>query len=145
MTFFIRDIDGMEHHELLHYMNSFAPEVFPPLQSRHFARGMWWIAQEHETNMAIGFAGLTPMEPFVGVAYMKRAYVLPKYRGQGIQSEFLRVREKTARELGWHQLVTECKEQNEFSAKNILAAGFKQCFPEQPWGEAGSIYFSKRL
>ena len=144
MSHWIRKIDGMEHYELLHIMNGFEPEIFPPLQSRHLVHGHWWIAQEEVTNIAVGFAGLVEMTPFDGVGYLKRAYVLPQYRGQGMHSQFLRVREQAARDLGWHLVVSECANRNVASAKNFTRAGYLQCDPEQPW-ETGAIYFSKRL
>lgn len=145
MTHFIREIDGMEHAELLHLMNGFEPERFPKLKSRHLSHGLWWIAQEIETNIAIAFAGMVPFfESCDGVGYLKRAYVLPQYRGQGLQREFLRIREERARQIGWHLLVSECRN-NPPSQKNFLLAGYETFTPEQPWGEHGSIYFRKRL
>lgn len=144
MSYFVHQIDPMAHIDLLHYMNAFEPERFPELQSKHFARGFWWIAQEYDTNYCIAFAGLVPFDPFPGVGYLKRAYVLPQYRGQGLQLSFMRLRERKARELGWHMLVSECKD-NPRSEDNFIRAGFKRCDPEQPWGEPGSVYFMKQL
>src|SRR5579871_385391 len=144
MTHLILEVDGLDHHELLHYMNGFEPERFPPLTSAHLAHGLWWLAVDD--NVAIGFAALVPFfGPNDGVGYLKRAYVLPQYRGQGMQASFVRLREERARSLGWHLLVTECAGDNLASAKNLLRAGYEKFTPDQLWGEQDSVYFRKRL
>ena len=141
----VREVDGLVHHELLHYMNGFEPERFPQLASRHFLDGFWWLAVEMDGNVAVGFAGMVPFfAASDGVGYFKRAYVLPQYRGRGIQRSFMRLRETKARELGYHLIVGECSN-NPPSERNFLAEGFERFDPEQPWGEAGSVYFRKRL
>jgi GNAT superfamily N-acetyltransferase len=144
MAVTVYPVDGMAHVGLIHHMNALAPEVFPPLTSRHLSRGYWWVAQDTETFEAVAFAGLVPMEPFDGVGYLKRAYVLPQYRGQGLQRQFMQLREEKARALGWHLLVSECAN-NEYSERNFIAAGFERCSPEQPWGASGSVYFKKKI
>ena len=140
----IRRIDGMEHIDLLHYMNGFEPGRFPELQSLHFTKGLWWIAQIQDGTV-VGFAGLVPCAPFDNVAYLKRAYVLPQHRGNGLQRDFIKVREEAARALGMRQIVTECCGDNLASQANLRHEGYVECTPEQPWGEPGSIYFVKRL
>jgi RimJ/RimL family protein N-acetyltransferase len=144
MSYFVREIDGMEHADLLHHMNCFDAS-FPPLTSKHLSRGYWWIAQEYDSNVVIAFAGLVPFfEPNDGVGYFKRAYVLPEYRGQGLQLSFMRLREAKARLLKWRMLVSECEPDNLASAKNFKAAGFEEFIPEQPW-YGDSLYFKKML
>ncbi|WP_024517094.1 GNAT family N-acetyltransferase [Bradyrhizobium sp. Tv2a-2] len=145
MSYFVREIDGMECSDILHTMNAFDPS-FPALASKHFSHGYWWIAQEHDTNIAVAFAALVPFfGPKDGVGYFKRAYVLPEYRGQGLQLSFMRLREDKARQLGWRMLVSECSGDNVHSASNFSKAGFSEFIPEQPWGAPGSIYFAKIL
>lgn len=139
----IRAVDGMAHCDLLHYMNGFEPERFPPLKSKHLAHGHWWLAIDD--NVAVGFAGMVPFfEQSDGIGYLKRAYVLPQYRGRGLQRSFMRLRESKARELGYHLIVSECAN-NPPSERNFLAEGFEAFTPEQSWGEVGSVYFRKRL
>lgn len=135
----------MEHHELLHYLNSFEPERFPALTSRHISRGFWWLAID-ENNVAAGFTGMVPFfDQADGVGYLKRAYVLPQYRGQGMQIRFIAERESKASELGWHLLVTECARDNIASARNLLHAGFEAFTPDQKWAGEDSMYFRKRI
>jgi RimJ/RimL family protein N-acetyltransferase len=140
----IREVDGVAYFDLLREMNGFEPEVFPPLEIRHFTGGSWWVAISDD-GMAVGFAGMVKMIPFNGYVYMKRAYVHPDYRGRGIQQEFLRLREDKARELGYLALVAECSGCNTPSRCNFKRAGFSECSPEQAWGAPGSVYFIKRL
>jgi GNAT superfamily N-acetyltransferase len=144
MAYLIRQIDGMAHAELLHYMNGFEPTVFPPLKSKHLSHGLWWIAQI-EDGTAIGFAGLVPMTPFLDVGFLKRSYVLPQHRGRGLQRDFIRLREERARDLGMRLLVTDVGGDNVSSRLNLEDSGYKVCDPEQPWGPPGSTYFVKRL
>ena len=144
MTYWLREIDGVENADLQHRMNGLEPAVFPPLQSRHLGRGFWWIAEIGDGTV-VGFAGMVPMTPFDGVGYCKRAYVLPRWRGRGLQRHFLRVRIEKARSLGWSKLVSECGGDNAPSAKNFLREGFRVAELEQPWGAPDSLYFEMRL
>jgi hypothetical protein len=56
----------------------------------------------------------------------------------------LLVRELKAKQLGWGQLVSECRVNNKFSAANFTKVGFIQCEPEQPW-EQNSVYWVKEI
>lgn len=138
----IREIDGQDHAVALHFFNSFAPEIFPPLEPRHIDSGYWWFAY-YEGN-PVAFAGLVPMEPFTNVGYLKRAYVLPDHRGHGLQQRFMFLREAKAVQLGWTQIVSECANGSR-SAHNFVLAGYTRCDPEQKWGAPGSIYWVKDL
>ncbi len=142
--YIIREVDGISHAEVLHYLNGEAPDRFPPLKTRHLERGFWWLVRTWNKSI-VGFAGMTPMTPFVDVGYLKRAYIMPAHRGNGLQFKLLRLREAKAREIGWHTLVSECSGENSHSASNFIKAGFTVCEPEQKWGAPGSIYFVKGL
>ena len=142
--YIIREVDGISHAEVLHYLNGEAPDRFPPLSARHLERGYWWLVRTWNRSI-VGFAGMTPMTPFVDVGYLKRAYISPAHRGNGLHFKLLRLREARAREIGWHTLVSECHADNSHSASNFIKAGFTVCEPEQKWGAPGSIYFEKRL
>lgn len=101
---------------------------------------IWWIAYKHKEPA--GFCGLgkgvTP-----GVAYLCRAGVLTEHRGHGLQTRFLRVREKEARKLKYERIVTDTT--SVYSANNIYDAGYKMFIPEKPWAVKGAMYFEKYL
>jgi GNAT superfamily N-acetyltransferase len=139
----IREVNGTATAEVLRYLNSKAPDRFPPLEPRHLEQGHWWLVRTWERSI-VGFAGMVPMIPFQHTGYLKRAYILPEHRGKGLQIKLMRLREAKARDLGWTTLVGECS-QNPPSEANFIKAGFEVCDPEQKWGAAGSIYFVKRL
>jgi GNAT superfamily N-acetyltransferase len=128
---------------VLHGFNALAPETFPPLEPRHMERGHWWIA--YHLGVPAAFAGIVPFEGFPGVGYLKRAYVMPKHRGRGLQRSLLEVREAKARHIGWTLLVSECSADNVFSARNFQRAGYTQFDPEQRWGAPNSVYWKKDL
>lgn len=137
----IREIDGVACAAQLRALNALEPK-FPELQERHFTTGHWWLALAG-TEVA-GFAGLVPFVPFALVGYLKRALVLPPHRGQGLQRRFLAVREAKARALGWTTIVTDAGINNVNSQRNLEAAGYVRCEPEQRWYEP-SAYFVKYL
>ena len=143
-AYFTREVDGVAYAGPLRRLNALEPERFPDLQDHHLSNGHWWVGFTGDGTI-IAFAGLVGMHPFPNVGYLKRAYVLPRYRGGGLQAQFLRARERKARELGWTMLVTECASDNAHSMRNLERAGFVRCEPEQCWGAPGSIYFKKTL
>lgn len=144
MPYQIREVAGRDRiiAATLHRFNGF-DSCFPALEPRHLRNGFWWLV--YSDAAAIAFAGMVPLEPFPGVGYLKRAYVMPAYRGQGLQRQLLAVRESKARRFGWSLLVSECGADNVHSADNFAAAGFAQCEPEQRWGATNSIYWKKEL
>lgn len=143
--FTISEVD-LEHApaiEKIRAFNGLSPDVFPELKDKHLNRGFWWFAYD-DKHKTIGFAGMVPFDPFQNIGYLKRAYVAPEYRGNGLQWQFMTVREAKAKEIGWTQLVSECVTSNIHSANNFIKAGFKLCDPEQPWS-ANSLYWTKTL
>jgi putative acetyltransferase len=54
---------------------------------------------------AVGCGGLRPLEP--GAAEIKRMYVLPEWRGNGVSGAVLTALEATARDRGWTTLRLE--------------------------------------
>lgn len=106
--------------------------------------GWWWLAVD-ESGKAIGFAGMRPSERWQQTAYLCRAGVLPEYRGQGIQKRLIRVRLAKARVLGNTHAITDCTTENPASARNLIAAGFKPYWPQNPWALPHSIYWIRKL
>ncbi len=138
----IHEVDGRINADLLDRLNALAPEIFPPLEARHYENGYWWIGYHEDKEVA--FCGLVPFEPF-HVGYFKRCLVLPDHHGHGIQFRMMMVRDLKARQLGWPMVVSECGANNHFSASNFRKAGFERIDPEQKWGAPGSIYWRKSL
>lgn len=142
MDYRCTEVSGREHAETIHRLNNLSPHLFPPLRLWHLSAGHWWLI--FYRNEPKAFAGLCPMVPFVGVGYLKRCYVDPKYRGRGWQKILLEERERKAKELGWTMLVSEAKADNEHSISNFIRSGYSETFPEQPWA-SDSRYFVKVL
>jgi len=141
MAHLVQEVDPIAYADVIRQFNSLDP-IFPELQPRHFTDGYWWIAfsDDGETR---GFAGLVPMTPFDKTGYLKRCLTLD--RGYGIQYRMMIARELKAKQLGWTRLVSECRSDNEYSCRNFRKAGFERFEPEQPWGEPGSIFWTKIL
>jgi N-acetylglutamate synthase-like GNAT family acetyltransferase len=135
------EVDGSLASEVLRSLNAL-DQSWPALTDDHLETGWFWLLKDDHGTLC-GFCGMTPMEPFAGVGYLKRAYVSPDHRGHGLQLKMIEARLNKARELGWHQVVAETK--SHWSAHNLALAGFEMIEVEQPWGEAGSLYFSKML
>lgn len=142
--YYIREIDPIVSADALHWLNEMEPGAFPPLEQKHFERGYWWMAYSLDGHAA-GFAGIVPMEPFPHTGFLKRGYVLPDHRGNGLQMKFIRLREQKARKVGWTTIVTDVGSINSYSQTNLERAGYVRCNPEQPWGPKGSAYYVKRL
>lgn len=139
MSYRIQEVDGLTFASELIRFNSLIPE-WPQLLKRHFENGHWWLAYLEDKPVA--FAGLVPFLPNIG--YLKRCLVLPGHHGHGLQFRLMKARELKAKQLGWTHLVSDCRADNHYSAKNFRKAGFEQFEPEQPW-ERHSIYWIKKL
>ncbi len=137
----ISQIDGMAFADTLRNLNSLVPE-WPRLSDLHLSDGHWWLA--FHGGEVVAFAGMVPMVPFPNVGYLKRCYVLSEHHGHGLQYRLMMARILKAKQLGWTQLVTECRKDNSYSAMNLRKAGFIQVDPEQPWAR-DSIYWEKAL
>lgn len=142
MPYRIEEVDGEQYANQIHRLNSLEPKIFPSLATSHLTDGHWWFV--YQDGGVVAFAGLVTFEPFPRVAYFKRCYVMPDHVGHGLQLRLMFVREVKARELGYHQIVSECSEDSH-SNLNFRRADFEQVYPEQPWGKPGSIYWRKYL
>lgn len=141
MPYTINEVSGADPDiaDLLHHLNSLVPE-WPALKPHHLSEGYWWLIQSDET---VGFCGMIENVPHYKEGYMKRCFVRTQDRGNGLQIRSLFVRETMARRLGWKNLVSETT--NPKSAGNFIRSGYEPCYPEQPWGPVGSMYFTKVL
>jgi GNAT superfamily N-acetyltransferase len=104
--------------------------------------GSWWIASEGGRD--IGFAGLVRSVSWTDCGYLCRAGVVPVARGQGLQKQFIRVRIRQAKALGWRWVVTDTTD-NPASANSLIATGFKLFQPTKPWGFKNTLYWRRKL
>jgi GNAT superfamily N-acetyltransferase len=123
--------------------NSSFPDDFLPLKPHHLTRGHWWLV--HSGPTVIGFAGMVPFEPFPRVGYLKRAAVLPAWRGKGIQRQLFSLREEKARtSTDWTHIVSECSLENVASGNNFIRSGYLLVSAERPW-EKETLFWRKTL
>ena len=104
--------------------------------------GSWWIATENGVD--IGFAGLVRTVSWTDCGYLCRAGVVPTARGQGLQKQFIRVRLRQAKALGWKWVITDTTD-NPASANSLIATGFKLFQPTKPWGFKNTLYWRRKL
>jgi GNAT superfamily N-acetyltransferase len=104
--------------------------------------GSWWIAIENGVD--IGFAGLVRTVSWTDCGYLCRAGVIPAARGQGLQKQFIRVRLRQAKALGWKWVVTDTTD-NPASANSLISTGFKLFQPTKPWGFKNTLYWRRKL
>lgn len=105
--------------------------------------GHWWIAYT-ETDIPVGFAGLTRSKNWYDCGYLCRAGVLEAYTGHGLQRKLIAVRERKARSLNWNWLITDTTA-NPASSNSLINAGFKLYEPSMPWGYKNSLYWRKNI
>ena len=137
----LNEVDGIAFADVLSNFNAMIDE-WPLLQPKHFENGHWWISYLEDKPVA--FAGMVPLDPFHNVGYLKRCLVKPDHHGHGLQFRMLMARELKAKQLGWITLVSECRNDNLWSAANFRKAGYQQTEPEQPWAK-DSIFWVKYL
>jgi GNAT superfamily N-acetyltransferase len=104
--------------------------------------GSWWIATANGVD--IGFAGLVRTVSWTDCGYLCRAGVVPTARGQGLQKQFIRVRLRQAKALGWKWVITDTTD-NPASANSLIATGFKLFQPTKPWGFKNTLYWRRKL
>jgi GNAT superfamily N-acetyltransferase len=138
----IKEVDGVAYADVIQNFNQQVGK-WPELQEKHYTNGYWWLV--YLETEPVAFAGLVPMEPFIGYGYCKRCFVKPDHHGRGLQFRLLLAREEKAKQLGWTHLISECEENNLWSASNFIKAGFKRFDPEQSWGEKNSLYYIKEI
>lgn len=86
----------------------------------------WWWAAFQDKEVA-GFAGAK--DESNGLLFLGPCGVLPDYRGRGIQNDFIRVRVRHARRMGFQACVTGVESGNIASANNLIDEGFRLTYP----------------
>lgn len=146
MSYRIREVDASEDDiaEIIHEFNTTSDVKFPKLRDEELEghNCFWWLAYQNDEPVA--FAGLVPSQRYPNAGYLKRAGVIPKHRGNGLQLRFFRARERKARIVGWDTLVSETVTANVISANNFIRAGYLMFEPKEKWAN-DSIFWKKNL
>lgn len=95
-------------------------EVFPDDTYSELLDVLWFIAWCD--GEPAGFAGVKPTGG--GKAFLIRCGVREEFRGLGLQSKFLKVREKAARQNGIEMLYTYTLTSNHHSSNNLIKNGY---------------------
>jgi GNAT superfamily N-acetyltransferase len=105
--------------------------------------GVFLVVRDDD-GRALGCGGLCRFDE--GRAELKRMYVVPEARGQGLGRRLLEELEAHARALGYAGIVLETGDRQPESVGLYVSAGFERmpCYP--PYSErALSLCFEKRL
>ncbi|MGZ5095551.1 MAG: GNAT family N-acetyltransferase [Burkholderiales bacterium] len=136
----MREVDGGEHDEVLEALHvaTFTAGEYSP----DFEEGHWWIAYYDDEPVA--FIGITQSKLGPHVGYFLRVGVVPAHRGKGLQRRLMRVMEARAKKNGWMRIVSDTRNNN-YSANNIIAAGYRLFSPDDPWAHSDALYWTKDL
>lgn len=105
--------------------------------------GHWWIV--YDEAEPVGFCGMVQSTLAPDIGYLKRSGIMPKYRGQGMQLRFLRVREAQARRNGWSAVISDTAYHNIHSSNNLAKAGYRMFEPPLRWAFSHGLYWIKDI
>lgn len=140
MTYAIREVDPMlaadaETLAMLHRKTLGEKCPFTLLS------GFWWVV--YCDDKPVGFGGMKETTQGNG-AYLCRSGVLKSHRGNGLQRRLIRIRERKAIAKGWLTAISDTTD-NQFSANNLIASGYRLFTPVKPWGFPTTLYWKKVL
>ena len=95
--------------------------------------GRTWIARD-EAGRPVGWGTMRRIRPDAGE--MKRLFVLPEARGQGIARRLVQARIDDARQMGWRHLLADTVRTNVEMQQLYLGFGFRFIDPYQ---ESGTV------
>lgn len=144
MNYCIREVDGCDP-DIAAQIARLHLVAFPGEVPIRTDGGWWWLAWNGANDRPIGFAGLWPSSRFAQTGYLCRAGVAPSHRGNGLQKRLVRVRERKARQLGWHWMLTDTVPSNPASSNTLIACGYRTYVPTRPWCVNGAIYWRRSL
>lgn len=76
---------------------------------------------------------------------MDTSFVMPEYRGFGLQKFFFSLREEVAREIGAEIALTKIHPDNKYSMNNAIKSGFEKVKQETVWGGYERVILRKYL
>lgn len=101
-----------------------------------------WVV-ENAKGKVVGFCLLGEWSP--GVAFLARAGLLEKARGQGLHKRLIRVRERLARQLGYESMSTYTAIESVSSSLNLERAGYRLYTPNDAPFPGNWLYWTKEL
>jgi len=106
-------------------------------------KGVWFIAYSESGDPA-GYAGVVQSTQWGDTAYLCRAGVLYRYRGNGLQKRLIKARIRAAKTMGFNWLISDTSD-NAPSANSLIAAGFRMYDPSKPYALSNSLYWRLKL
>jgi len=106
-------------------------------------KGVWFIAYAENGDPA-GYAGIVQSTQWGDTAYLCRAGVLYKYRGNGLQKRLIKARIRAAKTMGFNWLISDTSD-NAPSANSLISAGFRMYDPSKPYALHNSLYWRLKL
>jgi GNAT superfamily N-acetyltransferase len=131
------ELDSDAARALIGALNAELSGIYPEPGATHFGlnpdevshgRGAFLVVQVN--GEAVGCGAVRILEP--GTAELKRMYVFPGFRGQGLGRRLVAALEAEARALGGHRLVLETGIRQTAALALYRASGFQ---PIPPYGE----------
>ncbi len=108
------------------------------------AIGAWWVG--YNKTGPVAFGGIHPSTQYERTAYLCRAGVAFRARGQGLQKKLILLREKWARSQGMEWVVTDTALDNPASSNSLISCGYQLWRPINRWaGYSPALYWRKRL
>lgn len=112
-------------------------------RAKYFGSGAGiWLARDGEA--VAGCIALRPLEEIAGCGEVKRLYVKPAYRGQGIAERLLEALEAYARESGYGAIYLDSKDDLMAALRFYARHGYVECarYNENP---QATVFMRKEL
>ena len=110
--------------------------IFPDDSRVKMDGAAWWLVWDGAEPC--GFAGASLNQ---GWGFLRRAGLLRKAQGKGLQVRLIKVRVRWLKEMGQPWCITYTTGDNLRSANNLIKCGFRLYEPQEPWGGSGCLYF----
>ena len=112
-------------------------------RAKYFGPGAGiWLARDGAA--VVGCIALRPLEEMAGCGEVKRLYVKPEYRGQGIAERLLEALEAYARAAGYEAIYLDSKDDLKAALRFYARHGYAECarYNENP---QATVFMRKEL
>jgi GNAT superfamily N-acetyltransferase len=142
MNFYIRHTENKDLVVKIHSI------IFPADDFFDDFTNIYWVARESKSDEIAGFCQLSIEPPKHNTVFLSRAGTIKKFRGKGLHSKLIRVRERYARAHGYTWGITYTSADNIPSFVSLIRAGYRYyipsyCYAGKPQSEV--LYLRKRL